>query len=195
VPLAKAFPYLAAYYGLAADQRSHFYIGYRAVRNRRPISEFSATIVGPGGAATPLAVDARGFVTRPPSAEQMKAGGDLVIATPDANLGLELRASIAPAAQVETGALAAALAQVNTDIAKFAGALSLVAPKMTAAYFPDAGVGRAVLADGQASPLPVFASPIVGPVAYFEPASQSAARMVVLSRAPSRIVLGAHPKT
>jgi hypothetical protein len=118
-----------------------------------------------------------------------------VIVTPGAGLAIELRAAMAPQAQIDPGQIAAALAQVNADIAKLAGAFSFAVPKMTAAFFPDGGGGRAVLADGEATPLPIFASPLVGPVAYFEPGVAANARMVVLARTPSRIVLGAHPKT
>jgi len=195
VPLAKAFPFLAAYYGLAPEARTRFHFGYRAVRGRQAITEFSASIAPPGGPLTPLPMDARGMVTRLPTPEQMKAGGDLVIATPDAGLAIEVRASMASEAQLDAAQIAAALAQLNADIAKFAGPLRCAVPKMTAAFFPDAGAGQALLADGRAAPLPVYASPFAGPVAYFEPASAAGARAVLLARAPSRIILGAHPKT
>ena len=195
VPLTKAFPFLAAYYGLAPEARSRFHLGYRAVRGKQAITEFSAWVAPPAGPATPLPMDARGMVTRLPTPEQMKAGGDLVIATPDASLANELRASMASQPQLDATQIAAALAQLNADIAKFAGPLRFAAPKMTAAFFPDAGAGQALLADGHAAPLPVYASPFAGPVAYFEPARAVGARAVLLARAPSRIILGAHPKT
>jgi len=79
-------------------------------------------------------------------------------------------------------------------VAKVAGALSVMAPKLTAAFFPDAGGGQAVLSDGRATPLPVFNAPIFGPVAYFEPGKAVGVKAVLLTRAPSRILLGGHPK-
>ncbi|MEJ0065956.1 MAG: hypothetical protein WDM85_11490 [Caulobacteraceae bacterium] len=78
---------------------------------------------------------------------------------------------------------------------KFAGALSLVVPKFTAAYFPDAGSAQAIMSDGRIAALPAFTFPSVGPVAYIEPATLAGARTVVFARAPSRILLGGHPKS
>jgi hypothetical protein len=84
---------------------------------------------------------------------------------------------------------------VNQDVVRFAGALSFVVPKFTAAYFPDGGPALAVMADGRTAGLPVYAAPFIGPVPYIEPAAIAGARTVVLTRAPSRILLGGHPKT
>jgi hypothetical protein len=194
LPLDKAFPYLAGYLSLPASQRTRFYPSYRALRNRRPVNDIKATIIAAGGARTPLALDAHGVVEHAPSLAQLKSGAMLEVDGPPTMLGIELRAAAAPATRVDVVELAAALAQANAAIAKLAGALSFAAPKLTAAYFPDAGQGRAMTGDGRASPLPVFSAPIIGAVAYFEPASLAGAKLVLLDRTPSRILLGGHPK-
>ena len=71
----------------------------------------------------------------------------------------------------------------------------MLIPKMTAAYFPDAAGGRTRCSPtASRRPLPVFNVPNFGPVAYFEPAKTAGARAVVFAKAPSRILLGGHPR-
>jgi hypothetical protein len=192
--LSKAFPMLEQYLGVPPGERSRFYLAYRATRDKRPISDARAAIVRPGGGAVPLAFDRAGFVTRLPSLAELKGGGDFVIAGQPFKLQLEARCAIAPSNRIDAGELAAALAQANAAIAKAAGPAAMLIPKMTATYFPDGAGGRAVLADGKESPLPVINVPNLGPIAFFEPAKTAGARAVVFAKAPSRILLGGHPK-
>src|SRR5262249_7289440 len=123
-----------------------------------------------------------------------KGPAQLVFQGQPFTLGLELRAAMPPSTRIDAAELSATLAQLNAAIAKVAGALGALVPKMTAAYFPDAGGGHAVMADGRESPLPVVNVPIVGPIAFFEPARVAGAKAVVFAKAPSRILLGGHPK-
>jgi hypothetical protein len=194
VALSKAFPMLEQYLGVPPGERSRFYLAYRATRDKRPISDARAAIVRPGGGATPLGFDRAGFVTRLPSLAELKGGGDFVIAGQPFKLQPEARCSIAPSTRIDAGELAAALAQANAAIAKAAGPAAMLIPKMTATYFPDGAGGRAVLADGKETPLPVVNAPNFGPIAFFEPAKTAGARAVVFAKAPSRILLGGHPK-
>lgn len=192
--LSKAFPMLEAYLGVPAPERSRFYLAYRAVRDKRPTSDAHAAIVSPGGAAAPLAFDRLGFVTRLPSLAELKGGGQFVIAGQPFKLQPEARCAISPSTRIDAAELTASLAQANAAIAKAAGPLAVVIPKMTAAFFPDAAGARALLADGRETPLPVFNAPAFGPVAFFEPAKVAGARAVVFAKPPSRILLGGHPK-
>lgn len=194
VALSKAFPMLEAYLGVPASERNRFYLAYRATRDKRPVSDVRAAIVGPGGAAVPLAFDHAGFVTRLPSLAELKGAGQFVIAGQTFKLQPEARCAIAPSTHIEAAELAAALAQANAAIAKAAGPAAMLIPKMTATYFPDAAGGRAQLADGKESPLPVVNAPNFGPIAFFEPAKTAGARAVVFAKAPSRVLLGGHPK-
>jgi hypothetical protein len=191
--LSKAFPYLDAFLGLAPAQRSRFYIAYRAMRGPHPAPDAKAVIVAPGGARTPLALDREGGVIRLPSLAELKGGVSLEIEDPTVRIGPELRPAVAASTHVDVGELAAALAQLNVAVGKIAGALSFAVPKMTAAYFPGAAGGQWVSADGHAAPLPTFTSP-VGPLLYFEPAAAPGAKTVTFAKAPSRILLGGHPK-
>jgi hypothetical protein len=109
-------------------------------------------------------------------------------------LGLELRCAMAPSTHIDPAQLEAALAQVNAAVTKIAGALAVMVPKLTAAFFPDSGGGHALYGDGHQTALPVFAAPVVGPVPFFEPAKAAGAKAVMLAKAPSRILLGGHPK-
>jgi hypothetical protein len=195
VALSKAFPMLEAYLGVPAAERSRFYLAYRAVRDKRPTSDARAAIVGPGSGAVPLGFDRSGFVTtRLPSLAELKGGGEFVIAGQPFKLQPEARCAIAPSARIEAGELAAAIAQANAAIAKAAGPLAAIIPKMTAVFFPDAAGGHAVLADGRQTPLPVFNAPNFGMVAFFEPAKAPTARAVAFAKPPSRVLLGGHPK-
>src|SRR5579871_5185072 len=80
VAIAKAFPMLEQYLSVPAPERSRFYLAYRATRDKRPVSDARAAIVGAGGAAVPLAFDRAGFLTtRLPSLAQLKGGGQVVM--------------------------------------------------------------------------------------------------------------------
>ncbi len=192
--LSKAFPMLEQYLGVPASERSRFYLAYRAVRDKRPTSDARAAIVGAGGAAVPLGFDRSGFVTRLPSLAELKGGAEFVIAGQPFKLQPEARCAIAPSTHIDAAELAAALAQANAAIAKAAGPLAVIIPKLTAAFFPDAVSGHALFADGRQAPLQVFNAPALGPVPFFEPAKAAGAKAVLLAKAPSRVLLGGHPK-
>jgi hypothetical protein len=194
VPIDKAFPYLATYLGMPVGQRSLFYLAYRAVRDKHPAPDARATIVAPNGARTPVVFDRVGAVARLPSLAELKSAANVEIDSAPFQLGIELRCAMPPSTRIDVGAISASLNQVNSAVSRFAGALALIVPKLTAAYFPDAAGAQVVMADGHAVPLPVFSSPAIGVVPYIEPGALAGARMVVLARAPSRIVLGGHPK-
>jgi hypothetical protein len=193
LPLTKAFPLLDVYLGLPPAERSRFYLAYRAMRDKHPTADARAAIVAADGARTPVAFDRLGAVTRLPSLADLKTAR-LEIEGAPFKLFPEIRCAMAPAVRLDPATLALALAQVNAAVQKVAGALSIMAPKLTAAYFPDAGGGQALMSDGRSTPLPVFTAPIFGPIAYFEPGKAVGAKAVLLTRAPSRILLGGHPK-
>jgi nitroreductase len=195
ISLDKAFPYLVAYLQMPSAERSHFYLAFRAYRDKHPVGDAAAAIVAANGARTPIAFDRQGIVTRVPDLATLKGGGHVEITGAPFQMVPELRCTMPPSVRIDVSQLAAALAQVNNAVAKFAGALSLVIPKFTAAYFPDAGAAQAVMADGRTATLPAFSFPSVGPVAYIEPAMLAGARTIVFARAPSRILLGGHPKS
>jgi hypothetical protein len=193
VALAKAFPMLEQYLGVPPGERSRFYLSYRTVRDKRPVSDAKGAIVG-AGPPVPLALDRAGIVTHLPTLAELKGPGELVMQGQPFKLGLELRCAMAPSTHIDPAQLEAALAQVNAAVAKIAGAMAVMVPKLTAAFFPDSGGGHALFADGHQTALPVFAAPIVGPVPFFEPAKAAGAKAVLLAKAPSRILLGGHPK-
>jgi hypothetical protein len=194
LPLAKAFPLLDAYLGLPPGERNRFYLAFRAVRDKRPVANVQATIVAANGVRAPVGFDRAGVVLRLPSLAELKGAAQFEIQGAAFKLAPELRCSMAPTTRLDPAALALALVQVNAAIQKVAGALSVMAPRLTAAYFPDAGGGQVVMGDNRTAPLPIFAAPIVGPTPYFEPAKAVGAKAVLLTRPPSRILLGGHPK-
>lgn len=193
VALAKAFPMLEQYLSVPAPERSRFYLVYRATRDKRPVADARGAIVG-AGAPVPLSFDRAGFLTtRLPSLAQLKSGQQLVITGAPFKLAAEARCAIPPSTHVDVGQIDGALAQANAAVAKLAGPMAALF-KLSAVYFPDSGGGHAVFADGRQTPLPVFTVPTIGPVPYFEPAKAAGAKAVVLARAPSRILLGGHPR-
>jgi hypothetical protein len=194
LPIDKAFPYLAAYLALPAAERSRFYLAYRAMRDKHPALDARATLIAASGVRTPLLFDRIGAVARLPSLAEMKSAANVEFDSAPFQLGIELRCATVPSTRIDVAELAASLAQVNSAVTKLAGPLSLIVPKLTAAFFPDAVGAQALMGDGRLVALPVFAAPIIGQVPYIEPSVLAGARMVMLARAPSRIVLGGHPK-
>ena len=195
VPIDKAFPYLATYLGMPVGQRSLFYLAYRAVRDKHPAPDARATIVAPNGARTPVVFDRVGAVARLPSLAELKSAANVEMDSAPFQLGVELRGAPPPSTRIDVAELVASLAQVNLAVGKVAGAFSLIIPKLTTAYFPDAAGAQALLADGRSIALPIYSAPIIGQVPYIEPGTLAGAKTVMLARAPSRIVLGGHPKT
>lgn len=197
VSLTKAFPYLDAFLTYPAAKRSRFYIAFFARRNGKPAPDFRATIVGPGGQRTPLALDRDGRVTRLPTLEELHGGGTLEFddAAGGVRLGLELRPAAPISTHVDPADLNLSIAQANAAAASIAGVMSFVVPKLDTVYFPGAGGGQTVFAGGRAAPLPITVNQIVGPMPYFTPASSAGARDVVLARTPSRMLIGPRPKT
>jgi hypothetical protein len=193
LPLGKAFQFLEAYLKLPFQDRSLFYLAYRAVRGKRPAPDARAAIVGPDGSTIPLKVAHDGVVTNPPSLDEIQKGAVLAVEGQPFGMAIELRSAIQPAPRVDVRELARSLKQLNATVAKHAGPFAFVVPKFTAVYFPDAANGRVVLADGSTEPLPTFEMPDFGEVPYFEP-DRADAKAVVFAKPPSRVILGEHPK-
>jgi hypothetical protein len=191
VPLKEALHFLDLYLVLPANARNRFYLAYRAVRAGRPAPNAEATIVAPSGVRTPIGLDRDGWVTRLPNLAQLKNDRVEMNGAPF-EFALEMRPTVAPAKRLDPEALALALAQLNAGIAR-SGSLAFLAPKMTVAYFVDAGGGEAVLDGGRTLALPVARAPAIGPVPYFEPARAASAKALLLAKTPSRILLGSHP--
>ncbi len=175
--------------------RNRFYLAYRAVRDKRPISDARASFVATNGARTPMAFDSTGAVTPLPTLAELNSGTLVEFDAVQFQLELELRCAMANATRLDVGEIGRSLAQVNQTVAKLAGPFSLFAPGITAAYFPNAGTAAAIMADGRQLTLPVYFAPGIGPVPFIEPASLVGARTVVLAKPPSRIVLAGHPRT
>jgi hypothetical protein len=195
VPIDKAFPFLSAYLSLPVAQRSRFYLAYRAMRDKHPVLDARATIIAANGVRAPVLFDRLGAVARLPSLAELKSAATLELDSASFQLGVELRCATAPSTRIDVAELVASLAQVNLAVGKVAGAFSLIIPKLTTAYFPDAVGAQALMSDGRAVALPMYAAPIIGQVPYIEPGLLIGAKTVAMARAPSRIVLGGHPKT
>ena len=193
VPLADAFLLLADYLALPPGRRDRFHPAYLARRGPKPAPNAQAAIVAADGTRTPFIFAADGLVTNLPSLEQLKSRATFETVGPAFGFALEMRASIVPADRYDIAALTPCLDQVNAAVAKFADGDAV--GRLTAIYFPDAGMGHATFADGHAQPLPVFTFPGLGPVPYLEPRKLAGAQAVQLDRPPSRILLAGPPRT
>lgn len=195
IPLAKAFRYLDAYLGLAPALRSRFHLVFRALRNERPAPDLKAAIVLPGAGAMPLTLDPQGEVTRLPTLGELKSNAVLEVDSGGQfRFATEIRPDVAPATSIDAGQLALALGQANNAIAQMAGPFDIVAPRLDVILFPDAGSGRALLADGRVAQLPTTGVvKALGVVPYYEPDALPGARMLSLARAPSRILFAHRP--
>lgn len=194
IVLADAFLLLDSYLDLKPAARSRFLLAYRAVRNGKPAPDAQARIVHRDRTATPLAVDADGWVTELPSLEQLKARETFEVDGPPFDMALELRAALAPAARLPVGELAATLAQVNAAFLTFANGDSSQVGRLTCVYFPDAGAGRAILSGGAERPLPTFDFKLTGRTSYYDARTQPPAIAVAFDKPPSRIVLAGAPR-
>jgi hypothetical protein len=193
VALSEAFLLLGDYFKLASPERDRFYLAYRAMGKDKPAPDAKATYVGADGARTPVAFDAGGVVTNPPSLADLKSRARFETDGPPLAFDLEFCASLQPAQRLAVSDLAQALAQANKAVARFIGGASGVEP-LTAAFFPDAGAGAALLASGQSTPLPEFEFKSLGKMPYIEPARPPAADAVSFERPPSRVILSRHPR-
>jgi hypothetical protein len=193
VAIDRMFPFLSTFLGTPRADHSRFYLAYRAVRDKRPISDARASFIAPNGARTPIAFDRTGAVVRLPTTAELKSGAVVAFDGAPFQLELEVRCAMPNATRLDVAELDLSLAQVNQTVAKLAGPFAFIAPKVTAAYFPDGGAAVAIMADGRQRALPIYLAPGFGPVWYIEPASLGGARTVILAKPPSRIVLAGRP--
>ena len=195
VALVDAFLLLDEYLALKPAQRDRFQLAYRVVRAGKAAPDVKARIVHRDHTETPLTLDADGFVTELPTLDQLKRRETLAVEGPPFDVALELRAVQAPAERLPVPDLLATLAQVNAAMVIFAGGdPTAVGHGLSCIFFPDAGQGRALLADGAERPLPVFDFKLIGPTPYFEPHAMPKATSIALAKPPSRIVMAAPPR-
>jgi len=195
IPLSQAFKYLADYLELPSALRNRFHLVFRAMRGTRPATDLRAAIVSPRGQTQPLPIDSQGNFTRLPTLAQLKSDDELEVKGGPFRFITEIRPDLPPATRIDVGQLDAAMAQATAAVAHIAGAFSAMAPKLDTVLFPDAGSGQVVFADGHAQPLPVTHEyPALGPVPYFRSTTEPGARMVSLTRVPSRLLISAPPK-
>jgi hypothetical protein len=197
VKLSQFYPYLDRYLMLPAGQRSHFAIVYYVFRDRHPAPDVKAYIVAPSGSRRPIPIDGAGRVMFMPSLAELQGPEQGAIDAPagqKVGLGLELEARVAMGPSIDVHELLVALGQAQNAINANAGVLSFAVPKIVRAYFANAGPGRAVFADGHAAPLPIESKSFFAGQSYFDAETMSAARTVMLGRAPTRIVLGGKPR-
>src|ERR1700691_2588368 len=74
VAINEIFPYLSMFLRTPFADRNRFYLAYRAVRDKRPISDARASFVATNGARTAMAFDSTGAVTPLPTLAELNSG-------------------------------------------------------------------------------------------------------------------------
>jgi hypothetical protein len=189
-PLADAFLLLEDYLKLAAAKRDLFHFAYLARHKDKPAPDAKATYVLADGTRTPVAFAADGEVTNLPTLDQLKSKATFETDGPPLDFALEMRVSTALAARFQADVLVRALAQANAAVAVFTEGQGA---RLTHAYFPDGGAGRAVYADGHTAALLAFNFPSLGPILYLDLSHANGLAAVEVDHAPSRVMLAGPP--
>ena len=195
--LSKFFAYLDLYLELPPSQRNRFALSYYAYRNMHPAPDLKAFVIQPNGARTPLAMDRAGRILDLPSLADLQGPATVEVeSNPGDKVGLrlEVEARMPMSSNFDAHGLELALGQAQAAISKQAGLLSFAVPKITCAYFNDAGSGHAVLANGRSVALPVANGRFLAGMSYFDSVAMPDARTLSLARTPSRILLGGQPR-
>ncbi len=199
-PPAKAdtlYPYLKMYLEAPPDQRNHFVLAYYVMRDRKPAPDVKAFLLGANGAKRPIAIAGDGRVGTLPSLAELHTNIQVEIDTPASDkiaTNVEILATAAPAARMDTQTLLQAMQQANAAIAAHAGVLAFAAPKLTCAYMIGAHSGQAELANGHNVGLPLRSGQYFAGVPYFDSVAMPDARAVTLDKAPLRVLLGGRPR-
>ena len=190
VEAGKLFPFLDLFLSIPAADRTKFTLAYfYKVEAGGPLT---FTLVGPGGARTPLPLGPDGRVTRLPTLADLKAKATIEMDAPTGSKfkgQMMMLARTPPAATMDAGELAAAVAQCQKAIKAKAGLIGFAAPKVKRVVLHGAGSGTAVDAKGAARPLPVIAG-----APSYDPELMAGMVTLKLARAPSRIELDERPK-
>lgn len=184
-PADKVFSYLENFLKVPAQDRSRTRVAYRVTRDGKPAEGLKATLVEASGARTPLPINAEGRFERLPSLAQLQGGAKVEFDAPaDVKFGsvLIIEPVLKPATEYELGELRAVLNSTNGVIAKAAGPMAMLAPKMTGFSFPGATGGVAVGGDGK-----VQALPLAGKTPIFRLSDFKGATRVRLSGTPSQV--------
>jgi hypothetical protein len=185
-PIGKIFPYLDAFLKVPPGERSHVRVDYYVLRDGKPPVGLQAWFVSSNGQRSPANMTPDGRFLRIPTLGELQGGLQVafnVDASVKMGIRLELGPAMHPAQDMEARELAVSIDEVNKVIAKAAGPMSLVAPKMAQIVCVGAPGGVAVFPDGHTQPLGVFK----GQATYNPFAVRGAAR-VRLARAPSRLL-------
>ena len=184
VKLSKAFPYLDKYLDIPPAQRNRFALAYYIRLDGKPAPGIKAFIIEADGRRSELPIDAKGRVTRLPTAAQLATASFQAQVPADAKIGvnLQLEPSLPPASEFNVRDLEQAVAQANAGMARAAGLIAMALPKLTGIGFMGAGSGRARLGDGREVALPIDA----GDPFYSAKAVQGAVA-VLLAHAPARL--------
>jgi hypothetical protein len=185
VEAAKIFPYLDKFLGVPAQERTRFKLSYGLRRDGKMAPDIKATLIEAGGARTPLPIGPDGFFERTPTLAQLAGKAAVSFDVPaGVKLGMMMRFDplLKPAGEYAANDLTATVDEANRAIAKAAGPMAMLAPKMAGIRFLGASTGRVVFADGREQPLPVEKT---NPV--FRPDDAQGAVRVRLDRPPTKV--------
>ena len=195
VPADNLFPFLAKYYALAPTQRDHFEMAFfLMVKGDR--HAVSASFKAPGG-DVPLTVAPDGRMSPVPSAADLNAKRQMTLAAPKGTqigITIQLMPAIHPAARLDAGYLATAIAQAHDGAKKAAGIMSLAVPDYRTICFRGSHAGTVTLRSGKTVALTVQKNPQTQMQApCFTPSETPDAVQVALDTAPSDMIIVPKP--
>uniref|UniRef100_B0SY24 DUF2987 domain-containing protein n=1 Tax=Caulobacter sp. (strain K31) TaxID=366602 RepID=B0SY24_CAUSK len=185
VTATKVFPFLESMLKVPPAERARIKVSYALRRDGKPATGVKATLVEANGARTALPIDDQGRFERLPTLAQLQAKAQLNLDVPaDTKFGtaMLLDPVLKPAAEYDAHDLVATVEESNSAIRKAAGAMALMAPRMTGLAFLKAESGVVMFPNGSSRPLPVNAGAVV-----FRPDDFKGASRVRLARTPAAV--------
>ncbi|MDB5429480.1 MAG: hypothetical protein JWP35_596 [Caulobacter sp.] len=185
VPAVKIYAYLEPFLKVPPTERSRVRLDYFLIKDGKPAQGVLAWFVTADGRRTAAPIGADGRLLRIPNLAELQGGVKVAFnldATAKMGVRLELGPAMHPAQEMEALELARSIDEVNRVIAKAAGAMALVAPKMAQIVCIGAPSGVAVMPNGSTQPLG-----IVRGSASYNPFVVKGAVKVRLVKAPSRL--------
>lgn len=154
VDAKRVFDKLADYYSLAPQERSRFRPAYtlKAQQGAAP-----SLFLSVNGMRRPITVDVAGRVVDLPTADELKAGAEVVVmGETKMSSTISMEPVLALGSEIAAKDARAAIDQANAAIGKFAGLLGFMAPRVTGIGFvaPGNAGGTVVLGDGRTKPMP-----------------------------------------
>jgi hypothetical protein len=183
--VSKVFVFLDNFLRMSPAERARLDVSFYLTQNGLPPKGVKAWIIDKDGSRTDVPIGADGKFEREPTLKQLVEKSKIVFEGQDKS-GYSVRIGLVwgarPAIEMDAQKVAACLNDTNAIVKKAAGRFGMVAPRMIQVAFPGAPSGAAVMANGQATPLPMFKG-----CPAFNPEAMAGATKLRFTKAPWRM--------